>query len=105
MGLTSVELLIDVTPMRISYSGNVIAYGYTDSLSAMYEIKTITYDTLSQKHTQIHSQKFLLGMGAYLASLASLVHSGLHPPPVAPMHPFSGNFPSTQYWVDQPSRS
>ncbi len=34
MGLTSVELLIDVSPMRISYSGNIIAYGDTDSLSA-----------------------------------------------------------------------
>ena len=34
MGLTSVELLIDISPMRISYSGNVIAYGYTDTLSA-----------------------------------------------------------------------
>ena len=39
MGLTSVELLIDVSPMRISYSGNIIAYGYTDSLSA--KIKNI----------------------------------------------------------------
>ena len=35
MGLTSVELLIDVTPMRISYSGNVIVYGYTDTPSAI----------------------------------------------------------------------
>ena len=34
MGLTSVELLIDISPMRISYSGNVIAYGYTDVHSA-----------------------------------------------------------------------
>ena len=41
MGLTSVELLIDVSPMRISYSGNVIAYGYTDSLSAKNVIKLL----------------------------------------------------------------
>ena len=34
MGLTSVELLIDISPMKISYSGNVIDYGYTDFLSA-----------------------------------------------------------------------
>ena len=34
MGMTSVELLIDISAMRISYSGNVIAYGYTDTLSA-----------------------------------------------------------------------
>ena len=34
MGLTSVELLIDFSPMKLSYSGNVIAYGYTDTLSA-----------------------------------------------------------------------
>lgn len=34
MGLTSVELLINISPMKQSYSENVIAYGYTDTLSA-----------------------------------------------------------------------
>jgi hypothetical protein len=34
MGMTSVELLIVISPMKLSYSGNVIAYGYTDTLSA-----------------------------------------------------------------------
>ena len=44
MGLTSVELLIDISPMRISYSGNVIVYGYTDSLSATMSSKTGRYE-------------------------------------------------------------
>ena len=34
MGMTSVELLIDISPMKKSYSENVITYSYTDTLSA-----------------------------------------------------------------------
>ena len=34
MGLTSVELLINISPMKKSYSENVITYSYTDTLSA-----------------------------------------------------------------------
>ena len=41
------------------------------TLSANTSIKTITYDTLSQKHTQIHSQNILLGMRIYRKSMAS----------------------------------
>ena len=35
MGMTSVELRIDISPMKIRYSENVIAYGYTDTPSAI----------------------------------------------------------------------
>ena len=34
MGMTSVELLIDISPMKKSYSENVITYSYTDTFSA-----------------------------------------------------------------------
>jgi len=66
MGLTSVELLIDISPMRISYSGNVIAYGYTDSLSAkniynslniivnLYSLKSYPYFYPCRPHRAKH---------------------------------------------------
>ena len=39
MGLTLVELLINISPMKISYSKNVIAYGYTDTASARHPLE------------------------------------------------------------------
>ena len=72
MGMTSVELLIDISPMKKSYSENVITYSYTDTLSAKYLYKSITYERYLDLHTQQHIIELLV---AFISGSIGMRHA------------------------------